>query len=216
MYIIMNTLVICHCTNIICSTFSWWMSFIPPPPPPLLCFIVLLCVFVLLLMKCFSVSGFVIEGGVARCPYGSEKVIDSLKKALLENNFKFTSEVELLLVRYIMEQVMMMSILLTRSIGLMYAVLQSPLRGQQIFQYEEKAWGRGWGGGGGSWGGWVDQKTGMSSGEHYWTGLPIFSNIVDFGEEWSCVSVHKWIEFVNQKVALKNQWKIYRKIKTKM
>lgn len=49
-------------------------------------------------------DGFVIEGGVARCPYGSQKVIDSLKKSLLETNYKFASEVELLLVRYIMEQ----------------------------------------------------------------------------------------------------------------
>lgn len=47
-----------------------------------------------------------IESGVARCPYGSEKVIDSLKKSLLENNFKFASQVEMLLVRYVMEQVM--------------------------------------------------------------------------------------------------------------
>jgi hypothetical protein len=51
------------------------------------------------------VAGFVIEGGVSRCPYGSQKVVDWLKKALLETNFKFASEVELLLVRYIMEQV---------------------------------------------------------------------------------------------------------------
>ena len=45
-----------------------------------------------------------IEGGVSRCPYGSQKVVDSLKKALLETNFKFASEVELLVVKYIMEQ----------------------------------------------------------------------------------------------------------------
>nr|KAG5704606.1 hypothetical protein BaRGS_031870 [Batillaria attramentaria] len=49
-------------------------------------------------------DGFVIESGVARCPYGSQKVVDSLKKTLLETNYKFASEVELLLVRYIMEQ----------------------------------------------------------------------------------------------------------------
>ncbi|XP_076448133.1 uncharacterized protein LOC143284892 isoform X2 [Babylonia areolata] len=47
-------------------------------------------------------DGFVIEGGVARCPYGAQKVQDSLKKALLETNFKFASEVELLLVQHIM------------------------------------------------------------------------------------------------------------------
>lgn len=49
-------------------------------------------------------DGFVLEGGVARCPYGSTKVVDSLKKSLLETNYKFASDVELLLVRHIMEQ----------------------------------------------------------------------------------------------------------------
>ncbi|PVD24873.1 hypothetical protein C0Q70_15362 [Pomacea canaliculata] len=50
-------------------------------------------------------DGFIIESGVSRCPYGSQKVVDSLKKSLLENNYKFSSDAELLLVRYLMEQV---------------------------------------------------------------------------------------------------------------
>ena len=50
-------------------------------------------------------SGFVIEGGVARCPYGAQKVQESLTTSLLGINYKFRSETEQLLVRYIMEQV---------------------------------------------------------------------------------------------------------------
>ncbi|KAL8593719.1 hypothetical protein ACOMHN_021901 [Nucella lapillus] len=49
-------------------------------------------------------DGFVIEGGVSRCSYGSQKVVDSLKKALLETNFKFASETEMLLVQHIMQE----------------------------------------------------------------------------------------------------------------
>ncbi|CAG5131460.1 unnamed protein product, partial [Candidula unifasciata] len=50
-------------------------------------------------------DGFVIEGGVARCPYGAQKVQESLTTYLLSNNYKFFSTTEQLLVRYIMEKV---------------------------------------------------------------------------------------------------------------
>ncbi|GFR79245.1 actin [Elysia marginata] len=49
-------------------------------------------------------DGFVIEGGVARCPYGAQKVQESLTTSLLHLNYTFRSETEQLLVRYIMEQ----------------------------------------------------------------------------------------------------------------
>ncbi|KAK6993657.1 actin [Biomphalaria glabrata] len=49
-------------------------------------------------------EGFVIEGGVARCPFGGQKVQESLTISLLENNYKFSSITEQWLVRYIMEQ----------------------------------------------------------------------------------------------------------------
>ncbi|KAH9496313.1 actin [Bulinus truncatus] len=49
-------------------------------------------------------EGFVIEGGVARCPFGGQKVQESLTISLLENNYKFSSGTEQWLVRYIMEQ----------------------------------------------------------------------------------------------------------------
>ena len=87
-------------------------------------------------------SGFVIESGVARCPYGSEKVIDSLKKSLLENNFKFASQVEMLLVRYIMEQVMSITPLcVTHFHKLVSTVLKKSLSQRQWIEFEEKGWG---------------------------------------------------------------------------
>ncbi|GFO44483.1 histone-lysine N-methyltransferase SETMAR [Plakobranchus ocellatus] len=49
-------------------------------------------------------DGFVIEGGVARCPYGAQKVQESLTTSLLGINYKFHSEVEQLLVRHVMEE----------------------------------------------------------------------------------------------------------------
>lgn len=49
--------------------------------------------------------GFVIEGGVARCPYGAQKVQESLTVSLLSDNYKFHSTTEQLLVRYAMEKV---------------------------------------------------------------------------------------------------------------
>ncbi|XP_055958179.1 uncharacterized protein LOC126827515 [Patella vulgata] len=49
-------------------------------------------------------DGFVIEGGVSRLPYGSQKILDSLIISLLENNYSFSSSVEQLIVKYIMEQ----------------------------------------------------------------------------------------------------------------
>ncbi|XP_059138717.1 actin-like [Physella acuta] len=49
-------------------------------------------------------DGFVIEGGVSRCPFGAQKVLESLTTSLLGNNYKFMSSTEQWLVRYIMEQ----------------------------------------------------------------------------------------------------------------
>ncbi|XP_035829072.1 actin [Aplysia californica] len=49
-------------------------------------------------------DGFVIEGGVARCPYGAQKVQESLTTGLLGNNYKFVSSTEQILVRYLMEK----------------------------------------------------------------------------------------------------------------
>ncbi|XP_071081658.1 uncharacterized protein [Haliotis cracherodii] len=49
-------------------------------------------------------DGFVIEGGMARLPYGAQKVQDTLLLSLLADNYKFSSSVEKLLVRYVMEK----------------------------------------------------------------------------------------------------------------
>lgn len=49
-------------------------------------------------------EGLLIEGGVSRQAYGGSKVQDSLFISLLENEYKFNTPVEKLLVRYICEQ----------------------------------------------------------------------------------------------------------------
>ncbi|KAL5013271.1 hypothetical protein ScPMuIL_007541, partial [Solemya velum] len=49
-------------------------------------------------------DGMLIEGGVSRQAYGGQKVLDSLNISLMENKYKFSSPVEKLIVRYIMEK----------------------------------------------------------------------------------------------------------------
>ncbi|XP_041348280.1 uncharacterized protein LOC121367897 isoform X2 [Gigantopelta aegis] len=49
-------------------------------------------------------DGFVIEGGVTMLPYGAEKIEDSLQISLMTENYRFSSRIERLLVKYIMEK----------------------------------------------------------------------------------------------------------------
>ena len=57
------------------------------------------------MMVCWLLSGYVVEGGVERQPYGGQKITDSLNASLTEQRYRFFTDVEFQIVRLTMEKV---------------------------------------------------------------------------------------------------------------